>query len=219
MNFYFRYVTKNHTTIMKVNAIIYVSTSKVNDKGRLIDAGVSGISGFVEEHQQIFNKEFELKQTPLHHKVIDLKYWTENQEIYNSENPDETKYTVNENFYDNEMRLSSYQKTRSITVAIVHDKYKCIDIPFFPIESINEAKNYRDKMNEEIEKRGAYAFFHMCGPIVASSNGDTKFCLDDSEMILLSHLFMTVYNFEDSFKKNTNTISYKDFLNQCHRQD
>ena len=192
MNFYFRYVTKNHTTIMKVNAIIYVSTSKVNDKGRLIDAGVSGISGFVEEHQQIFNKEFELKQTPLHHKVIDLKYWTEYPE---------------------------YQKTRTITVAIVHDRYKCIDIPFFPIESINEAKNYRDKMNEEIEESGAYAFYHMCGPIVASSNGDSKFCLDDSEMILLSHLFMTVYNFEDSFKKNTNTISYKDFLNQCHRQD
>jgi len=62
---------------MKVNAIIYVSTSKVNDKGRLIDAGVSGISGFVEEHQQLFNKEFELKQTPLHHKVIELEYWNE----------------------------------------------------------------------------------------------------------------------------------------------
>ena len=43
---------------MKVNAIIYVSTSKVNVNGRLIDAGVSGISGFVEEHQQLFNKEF-----------------------------------------------------------------------------------------------------------------------------------------------------------------
>ena len=169
---------------MKVNAIIYVSTSKVNDKDRLIDAGVSGISGFVEENQQLFNKEFELKQTPLHHKVIDSKYWTEYPE---------------------------YQKIRSLTVAIVHDKYKCTDIPFFPIESINEAKNYRDKMNEEIEESGAYAFYHMCGPLVTSSNGDSKFCLDDSEMILLSCLFMTVYNFEVSFK-NTNTISYKDFI-------
>jgi hypothetical protein len=203
---------------MKVNAIIYVSTSKINDKGRLIDAGVSGISGFVEEHQHLFNKEFELKQTPLHHKVIDVKYWNEYPEL------NETKDTMTENFYDsvdsvlNEMRLSSYQKTRSLTVAVVHDKYKCIDIPFFPIESINEAKNYRDKMNEEIEESGAYAFFHMAGPIVASSNGDSKFCLNDSEMILLTHLFMTIYNFEDSFK-NTNTISYKDFLNQCEHQD
>jgi hypothetical protein len=66
-------------------------------------------------------------------------------------------------------------------------------------------------MNEEIEESGAYAFYHMCGPLVTSSNGDSKFCLDDSEMILLSCLFMTVYNFEDSFK-NTNTISYKDFI-------
>ena len=203
---------------MKVNAIIYVSTYKVDDKGGLIDAGVSGISGFVEEHQQLFNKEFELKQTPLHHKVIELKYWNEYPELY------DTKDTANEKFYDsvdsvlNEMRLSSYQKTRSLTVAIVHDKYKCIDIPFFPIESINEAKNYRDKMNEEIEESGAYAFFHMAGPIVASSNGDSKFCLNDSEMILLTHLFMTVYNFEDSFK-NTNNISYKDFLNRCQHQD
>lgn len=197
---------------MKVNAVIYVSTSKVNDKGRLIDAGVSGISGFVEEHQQLFNTEFELKQTPLHHKVIELEYWSD---------PVETKDTVNEKFYDsvesvlNDMRLSSYQKIRSLTVAIVHDKYKSTDIPFFPIESINEAKNYRDKMNKEIEESGAYAFFHMAGPLVASSNGDSKFCLNDSEMILLSYLFMTVYNFEDSFK-NTNTISYKDFLNQCN---
>ena len=198
---------------MKVNAIIYVSTSKINDKGRLIDAGVSGISGFVEEHQQLFNKEFELKQTPLHHKVIDVKYWNEYPEL------NETKDTVNDSDSDlNEMGLSSYQKTRSLTVAVVHDKYKSIDIPFFPIEYINEAKNYRDKMNEEIEESGAYAFFHMAGPIVASSNGDSKFCLNDSEMILLTHLFMTVYNFEDSFK-NTNTISYKDFLNQCEHQD
>ena len=198
---------------MKVNAIIYVSTSKINDKGRLIDAGVSGISGFVEEHQQLFNKEFELKKTPLHHKVIYVKYWNEYPEL------NETKDTVNDSDSDlNEMGLSSYQKTRSLTVAVVHDKYKSIDIPFFPIEYINEAKNYRDKMNEEIEESGAYAFFHMAGPIVASSNGDSKFCLNDSEMILLTHLFMTVYNFEDSFK-NTNTISYKDFLNQCEHQD
>jgi hypothetical protein len=203
---------------MKVNAIIYVSTSNVDDKGGLIDAGVSGISGFIEEHQQLFNKEFELKQTPLHHKVIDLEYWNEYPELY------DTKGTANENFYDsvdsvlNEMRLSSYQKTRSLTIAVVHDKYKSKDIPFFPIESINDAKNYRDKMNEEIEESGAYAFFHMAGPIVASSNGDLKFCLNDSEMILLTHLFMMVYNFEDSFK-NTNNISYKDFLNRCQHQD
>jgi hypothetical protein len=79
---------------MKVNAIIYVSTSKVDDKGGLIDAGVSGISGFVEENQQLFNKEFELKQTPLHHKVIELEYWNEYPELY------DTKDTENEKFYD-----------------------------------------------------------------------------------------------------------------------
>jgi hypothetical protein len=167
---------------MKVNAIIYVSANK----GKLIDSGVSGISGFVEEEQQLFNKEFELKHTPLHHKVIELEYWADYPE---------------------------YQKIRTLTVAIVHDKYKSIDVPFFPIESLNEAKIYRDKMNKEIEESCEYALFHMGGPLITSSNGDSQFFLNDSEMILLHYLFMTVYNFKDSFK-NT-----KDFLNKIMVED
>lgn len=178
---------------MKVNAVITVSSSNVNEKGGFIDAGVSGISGFVSlTPQQLFSQEFELSRKPLHHKTIKLEYWTD--------------YPEN----------GEYQKERSLSVAIVHDKDRPLDIPFFSLESLNKAKELRDLMNEEIEETGAYAFFHMAGPLVVSSDAESKFFFNDSEMILFQYLFTVAYNFQDLFKANH---SYKEFLDNCHRQD
>jgi hypothetical protein len=172
---------------MKVNVVIAVSPSNVNEKGHFIDAGVSGISGIVSSTpQQLFSQEFELSVLPLHHRTIQLEYWTD--------------YPEN----------GEYQKERTLSVAIVHDKDRPLDVPFFSIDSLNQARKLRDLMNEEIEKTGAYAFFHMAGPVVVSSNAESKFALNDSEIILFQDLFKVAYDFQDSF--NSSSSSYKEFL-------
>ena len=178
---------------MKVNAVLVVSASNVNEKGQFIDAGVSGITGFVSlAPQQLFSQEFELSRKPLHHRTIELKYWLD--------------YPEN----------GEYQRERSLTVAIVHEMDRPLDIPFFSLDSLNQGKELRDLMNEEIEGTGAFAFYHMVGPLVVSSDAESKFFLNDSEMILFKNLFTVAYNFQDSFKANH---SYKEFLENCHRQD
>jgi len=184
--------------MVQVNAILYVSTANQNAKGSLIDSGLTGLSLFVESPNTLQQKlSSQLIDIPPHVDVIFTKKIT--KECWRTE-PDFTQEDMD----------ARYKENIDYEFAIIHDKFKGeIDVPYFLNSDLVKSQTAKNQMNKEIETEGAYGLYHMCGPVVLSSDGQTSFAMNDEELDLFQWIMYNVlYFFEDSKGR----ISYKELL-------
>ena len=188
----------------KVNAIMYVSTANQNSKGFLNDSGLVGISAYVDNpntlEQKIMNRCIEI---PPNVDVLFTKKITKS--CWRIE-PDFTTESMEERYKEN----IDYE------IAIIHDKFRGkIDVPNFLNSDLMKCQTAKIKMNEEIERNGDYGLFHMGGPVVLSSDGQTSFAMNDEELDLFRWIMHGVlYYFEDSNGRK----AYKELLEKQEKE-
>ena len=134
-----------------VHAIVYISSKNQNKKGLLIDAGVTGISGYVDGFgtmsQKLMCREFPLPST------TEILYKTT---ISFSINSDELNYEA-------ETIEEKYTSTKIMKIAIIHENNRIHDIPYFSAEALLNAKEVKKRHDKHIEETGEFLFFHLGG--------------------------------------------------------
>lgn len=180
-----------------VHAIVYVSSKNQNKKGLLINAGVTGISGYVDGFgtmpQKLMCREFSLPST------TEILYKTT---ISFSIHSDEVNYEA-------ETMEERYTSTNIMKIAIIHENNRIHDIPYFSADALLNAKEVKERRNKDIEKTGEFLFFHLCGPQVSSDDNSVIFSMNENELSTCNALIYTSYLFEDSFQTRKD---YKDML-------
>jgi hypothetical protein len=169
------------------HAIVYVSSKNQTAKGQLNNAGVTGISGYVDDYgtwsQKLMCREFPL---PPQAEVL---YQTEiNFSVY----PDEV---------DHDAPIEEkYVATKHMKIVVLHEKNRIDGPPYFSVEALDKARASKNEKNESIERSGEYLFFHVGGPVVVSEDKSTCFHLNENELSTCQGLFQVAYAFEDSFE-------------------
>ena len=189
-----------------VHAIVYVSSKNQSKNGELINAGVTGISGYVDGFgtwsQKLMCREFVL---PLTTEVL-----------YRSN----ISFTVSADEIDHDAPLDKkYDATKYMTVAILHENNRIQDIPYFSVEALDQARRAKDELDERHMKSGTFIGFHVGGPVVQSVDKSVQFAFNDDEMSTCGGLFTLAYQFEDSFGSCACGKSYKKMLQEIERTD
>jgi hypothetical protein len=181
-----------------VHAIVYIS-SKNQKKEQLINAGVTGISGYVDGFgtisQKLMCREFPLPST------AEILYKTTISFSIYLDTPNSEAETLEE----------KYTSKKIMKIAIIHENNRIHDIPYFSAEALLNAKEIKERNNKVIEKTGENLFFHVGGPQVSSDDNSVRFSMDENELSTCSALICTAYVFEDSFKTR------KDYKNMLER--
>lgn len=187
-----------------VHAIVYVSSKNQSKNGVLINAGVTGISGYVDGFgtlsQKLMCREFSLPPSA--------------EVLYRSN----ISFKVSADEIDHDAPLDKkYESTKYMTVAILHENNRIQDIPYFSVEALDQAR--KDEVNKSHKKSGTFIGFHVGGPVVESADNSVQFALNDDEMSTCGGLFTTAYQFEDSFATCACGKSYKEMLQDIERID
>ena len=187
------------------HAILFVSGKNFNTKGQLIDGGLSGITMYTT--QGIINDR---ETQMLMAKLIDVPL---EEVTIKSQTEVTSDYFCDDEYNDPNPKTSRYTRERTIKAAIVHEKdlvhFK--GVPYFSLAALNEGRRLKTIRDEEIEKKGNYAFFHIGGPHVVSENNIKDFFqMNTNELDLLSIvIYKVLYAYEDSFP---NKQSYRESL-------
>lgn len=184
-----------------VHAIVYVSSKNQSTNGELINAGVTGISGYVDGFetlsQKLMCREFSLPPST--------------EVLYKSN----ISFTVSADEIDHDAPLDKkYDATKYMTVAILHENNRIKDIPYFSVEALDQARKDKDDGNKSHKKSGTFIGFHLGGPVVHSADNSVQFALNDDEMSTCGGLFTLAYQFEDSFATCACGKSYKKMLQE-----
>jgi len=204
-------VTSKKTSVLKkmqdsVHAIVYVSSKNQSKNGELINAGVTGISGYVDGFgtlsQKLMCREFTLPPST--------------EVLYRSN----ISFTVSADEIDHDAPLDKkYEATKYMTVAILHENNRIQDIPYFSVEALDQARELKDELDKRHMKDGMFIAFHVGGPVVQSADKSVQFSFNDDEMSTCGGLFTTAYQFEDSFTTCSCGKSYKEMLQDIERID
>jgi len=184
-----------------VHAIVYISSKNQNKNGALNNAGVTGISGYVDGFgtwsQKLMCREFSLPPSA--------------EVLYRSN----ISFKVSADEIDHDAPLDKkYEATKHMTVAILHENNRIKDIPYFSVEALDQARKDKDEVNKSHKKSGTFIGFHVGGPVVHSADNSVQFALNDDEMSTCGGLFTTAYQFEDSFATCSCGKTYKEILQE-----
>lgn len=171
-----------------VHAIVYVSTKNQNQRGSLINAGVTGIAGLVDDFgtpsQKLMCRTFLLPST------------AKEEILYKST----ISFDITSNEVDADAPIEQKSETKVMNIVVIHDNNRIADIPFFSVEALDQARS-----ENTCCKKGS--------PVV-SEDGSTRFALNDNEMSTCAGLINSAYNFEDSFESRKD---YKTMLEGIER--
>jgi hypothetical protein len=170
------------------HAIVYVSSRNQTEKGQLINAGVVGMSGYVDDYgtwsQKLMCREF-----PLPPQAEVLKQGMISFTVYSDE-------------IDHNLPMEEkYEATKRMKIVVLHDKNRVEGLPYFSVEALNEARDAKVELNKRIERCGANICFHIGGPMVVSEDGSSCFDLNENELSTCQGLFQVAYGLEDSFER------------------
>jgi len=173
------------TPAKRVNAILYVSSKNISNKGVLIDSGLTSISTIVDSPNS-FNQKLAVQwiDIPLHVDILFTKKITKS--CWRVE-PDLSKKKMEERYTE----MNDYE------VAIIHEKFRGdIKAPYFLNTELMNAQTAKIKKDKQVH--GAYAMFHIGGPVVFSSDRQTSFSMNDEELDFFQTIVHYVlYYFED----------------------
>jgi hypothetical protein len=169
------------------HAIVYVSSKNQTEKGQLINAGVVGMSGYVDDYGT-YSQKLMCREFPLPPQAEVLK-----QGIIS--------FTVYPHEIDHDLPMEEkYEVTKHMKIVVLHDKNRVEGLPYFSVEALNEARVAKFELNKRTESSGGYILFHMGGPNVVSDDGSTCFDLNENELSTCQGLFQVAYGLEDSFE-------------------
>ena len=178
------------SSLRRMNAILYVSSKKQSE------GGLTSISTFVDYPKQ-FNQKLGVQwiDIPPHVDILFTKKITKN--CWRVE-PDLSKESMDER----------YQETNDYEIAIIHEKFRGdIKAPYFLNTELINAQNAKKEMDGFIQDE--YAFYHINGPLVYSSDWKTLFSMNDEELdFFQSIVHYVLYYFEDLHGKE----NYRELL-------